>query len=83
MFLFVPYAGSNVQYIHWTRDVDYFLGILSCLVFKGDSLNQNTMVEGLASALTVYMLTHTSFTLYSIINLTILLMGFASNFTIK
>ncbi|KAG4394428.1 hypothetical protein AAZX31_20G029200 [Glycine max] len=46
--------GSNVQYIHWTRDVDYFLGILSCLVFKGDSLNQNTMVEGLASALTLF-----------------------------
>ncbi|XP_017437932.1 mediator of RNA polymerase II transcription subunit 25 [Vigna angularis] len=47
-------TGLDVQYIHWTRDVNYFLDILSCLAFNGDNLNQHAMVEGLAKALMMF-----------------------------
>ncbi|KAK7384899.1 hypothetical protein VNO78_30602 [Psophocarpus tetragonolobus] len=46
--------GLDVQYIPWTKDVNYFLGILSSLAFNGDNVNQHTLVEGLAEALTMF-----------------------------
>ncbi|KAK7364062.1 hypothetical protein VNO80_12411 [Phaseolus coccineus] len=46
--------GLDLQYIHWTRDVNYFLDILSCLAFNGDNLNRHAMVEGLAEALVMF-----------------------------
>ncbi|XP_068501313.1 mediator of RNA polymerase II transcription subunit 25-like isoform X2 [Phaseolus vulgaris] len=46
--------GLDLQYIHWTRDVNYFLDILSCLTFNGDNLNRHVMVEGLAEALVMF-----------------------------
>ncbi|KAK7314514.1 hypothetical protein VNO77_33040 [Canavalia gladiata] len=48
------YQGLDVQYIHWTKDVDYFLGTLSCLSFNGENPNQYGIVEGLAEALVMF-----------------------------
>ncbi|TKY44678.1 Mediator of RNA polymerase II transcription subunit 25 [Spatholobus suberectus] len=33
--------GMDVKYIHWIRDVNYVLGILSSLTFNGNNLNQH------------------------------------------
>ncbi|CAL0304761.1 unnamed protein product [Lupinus luteus] len=44
----------DLQSINWTRDVDTFLGTLSCLAFNGDDLSQYAMAEGLAEALMMY-----------------------------
>ncbi|OIV98392.1 hypothetical protein TanjilG_16719 [Lupinus angustifolius] len=40
--------------MNWTRDLDNFLGTLSCLAFNGDDLSQYAMAEGLAEALMMY-----------------------------
>ncbi|KAE9584074.1 putative mediator complex, subunit Med25, von Willebrand factor type A [Lupinus albus] len=47
-------VGFDLQSINWTRDVDTFLGTLSCLAFNGDNLSQYAMAEGLAEALMMY-----------------------------
>jgi len=51
-------AGLDIQYIHWTRDVNYFLDILPWLAFNGDNLNRHAMVQGLAEALVVCISQH-------------------------
>ncbi|CAJ1951853.1 unnamed protein product [Sphenostylis stenocarpa] len=46
--------GLDLQCIHWTREVNYFLAMLSSLVFNGNDENQRTMVQGLAEALAMF-----------------------------
>jgi len=74
-YLCILYAGLDVQYIDWTRDVNYFLDILSCLAFNGDNnLNRNVMVEGLAKALMVCTCQHILHFLF----ITVLILGLIS-----
>ncbi|XP_022633063.1 mediator of RNA polymerase II transcription subunit 25-like [Vigna radiata var. radiata] len=47
-------SNADVQHIHWTGEVDYFLGVLSSLVFNGNNGNQHTMVQGLGEALMLF-----------------------------
>ncbi|QCD92142.1 mediator of RNA polymerase II transcription subunit 25 [Vigna unguiculata] len=47
-------SNAGVQHIHWTGELDFFLGVLSSLVFNGNSENQHTMVLGLAEALLLF-----------------------------
>ncbi|XP_027925464.1 mediator of RNA polymerase II transcription subunit 25-like [Vigna unguiculata] len=47
-------SSAAVQHIHWTGELDFFLGVLSSLVFNGNSENQHTMVLGLAEALLLF-----------------------------
>ncbi|CAJ1951851.1 unnamed protein product [Sphenostylis stenocarpa] len=48
------YPGFDVQCIHWTREVNQVLAILSSLVFNGNNEKQYTMVQGLAEALAMF-----------------------------
>ncbi|KAE9604721.1 putative mediator complex, subunit Med25, von Willebrand factor type A [Lupinus albus] len=48
------FFSFDLQSINWTRDVDTFLGTLSCLAFNGNDLSQYAMAEGLAEALMMY-----------------------------
>ncbi|KAJ1424156.1 Mediator complex, subunit Med25, von Willebrand factor type A [Sesbania bispinosa] len=47
-------VGFDIQILDWTRDVNRFLEILSCLTFNGNDVNQYVMAEGLADALMMF-----------------------------
>ncbi|KAJ1425130.1 Mediator complex, subunit Med25, von Willebrand factor type A [Sesbania bispinosa] len=47
-------VGFDIRILNWTRDVNRFLEILSCLTFNGNDVNQYVMAEGLADALMMF-----------------------------
>ncbi|XP_029124626.1 mediator of RNA polymerase II transcription subunit 25-like [Cajanus cajan] len=49
-----PNLGNDVQYINWTKDLDYFIRVLSGLSFNGPNLYQHKIAEGLAEALVMF-----------------------------